>query len=82
MGNPEKLRDIFNGKISEDLALKVKASSLGAEVLFSIEEIRTLLKAVHDSQRQPSDMPENIHTDLSRMLKFQIQKLEKQQQCE
>jgi len=82
MSNPEKLMDIFNCKISGDLALKVKASSLGAEVLFSIEEVRTLLKVVHDSQQQPSDVPENIYTDLLRMLKFQIQKLEKQQQCE
>ncbi len=82
MSNPEKLIDIFKGKISEDLALKVKASLLGAEVLFSVEEARTLLEAVHDSQQQPLDVPENIYTTLSRMLKFQIQKLEKQQQCE
>ncbi len=81
MSNPEKLMDIFKDKISEDLALKVKASSLGAEVLFSVEEARTLLEAVHDSQQQSSEVLEKIYTDLSRMLSFQVQKLEKQEKC-
>ena len=79
MSNPEKLMDIFIGKISENLVLKVKASSLGVEVLFSVEEARTLLKAVNDSQLESSDVPEKIYTDLSRMLSFQVQQLEKQQ---
>ena len=81
MSNPEKLMDIFKDKISEDLALKVKASSLGAEVLFSVEEARTLLEAVHDSQQQSSEVLKKIYTDLSRMLSFQVQKLEKQEKC-
>ena len=69
--------DVFKG-IHENLMLKVKASSLGAEVLFSIEEVQALLKAVEGQQKHFSDIPKQLYTDLLRMLMFQVQKLEKQ----
>jgi hypothetical protein len=78
MGHPEKLMDIFNGRVSENVALKIKASSLGAQVLFSVEEARVILKAAEDSHRQSSNVSEKIYSDLLRMLTFQVQKFEKQ----
>ncbi len=74
---PEKFMQVFNG-IDENLMLKVKASSLEAEVLFSLEEARTLVEAVEDSQQHSSDIPEQLYTDILRMLRFQVQKLETQ----
>ena len=77
--NPEKLLDMFDSPVSEHLALKAKASILGAEVLFDIEETRALLEAVEVSR---SKMPETLYTDLKRMLSFQVEKREKQAQSE
>ena len=80
--NPGKLMNIFEGRLSEKLTLKVTGSISGAEVLYSIEEMRIIREAAHDSQKQHSDIPEKIYTDLLRLLNFKIQELEEQQQSE
>jgi hypothetical protein len=78
MGQPEMLMDIFDGRLSEKLAVKIKASSQGAGVLFCAEEVRTILTAVEDSHRHPQNIPGKIYDDLLRMLTLQVQKFEEQ----
>ncbi len=74
--DPTKLIEIFNGRVSEKLLLKIRGSTLGAEVLFNYEEVQILLKAVNDSQHQSSGIPEKLYADLNRTLRFKIQKFE------
>ena len=75
MRNPEILMDLFDRQVPEHLALKAKASTLEAEVLFDVEETRALLKAVEDSR---PTLPEKLYNDLQRMLGFQVQKRKKE----
>ena len=75
---PDILLDSFSSNISEGLALKVKASAIGAEVLFDLKEIHTLIDAICKPSLQPMDRNAKLSADLERMLKFQCQKLEKE----
>ena len=70
------MRAIFQGRVPENLSLKVEGSTLGAEVLFNYMEVRTLLKAVSDSQQQHSSIPKKLYADLNHILSFKIQKFE------
>ncbi len=46
---------LFEDNVSEPLAIKAKASMLEGEVLFTIKEIRELLKAIDDSEKYSYD---------------------------
>lgn len=75
MRNPQIFIDLCERQLPEHIALKAKASVLEGEVLFDLEETRTILKAVEDSK---NTLPEQLYTDLHRMLSFQAQKREKE----
>jgi len=67
------MMSIFQGRVPEKLLLKVQGASIGAEVLFNYMEVQALLKAVNDSQRQASNIPEKLYTDLNRILSFKLE---------
>ncbi len=75
LSKPQKVMAIFDGQFSKHLTMKVKASIFGADVLFDIEETRTILKAVDKSQ---SKMSETLFVNLKRMLRYQLEKRQKE----
>lgn len=78
MRSPDNLTDLFDGKISNDLTLKVKASAIGAEVLFDLTEIKNLIDVLQQIEQRNASTNEEFLADLIRMLNFQFQKLEKE----
>lgn len=64
------MKAVFQGRVPEKLLLKIEGSSLGAEVLFNYMEVQALLKAVNESQQQPSNISERLYADLTRILSF------------
>ena len=67
------VRAIFQGRVPEKLLLKVEESAFGAEVLFDYMEVQALLTAVNSSQQQSSGVPNELYTDLNRILSFKLQ---------
>ena len=66
---------IFRDRVPEQLLIKIQGASIGAEVLFNYMEVQALLKALAGSQKQTSNIPERIYSDLNRTLNFKAEEL-------
>jgi len=70
--SPKIVMEIFKGRVPEKLLLKINGSALGAEVLFNLQEVQMILKAVNDSEKIYSDIHEKLYSDLKRILDFKL----------
>ena len=76
---PYELMKLFEDNVSEVLAIKARASMLEGEVLFTIKEIKTLLKALDKGKKLSYDISAETYFELRRMLTFKIKQLEEQE---
>jgi hypothetical protein len=70
MRAPEKTVEIFKGRVSEKLLLKINGSAFGAEVLFSQLEVQMMLSVVNESDSK------DISSELKRILTFKLEEFD------